>query len=235
MAMGGDGRMGLCRRWRSRCVCLPGCVEWSRRVLLSKAQRRYASARCLRSPSRADRRACTSECKMEETRRWTGRRRELPALSFAFARVSVPASGDEFRTRVWAGHRYSHPEPSSSKPDTSLAQRTHDTFAPSPPLAALPWTALFHTDTRKLSHSPVSPPWPANLDTDTPCHDLYLNTQCRSHNQRIPGGQTQTPRATMNARRQSYEVHHHFNNRAAKTQGSSVVHQLSRQTRTGTT
>jgi hypothetical protein len=45
----------------------------------------------------------------------------------------------------------------------------------------------------------------------------------------------QTPRATMNARRQSYGVYHPSNNRAAKSLGSLVVHQLSRHTRTGTT
>jgi hypothetical protein len=70
----------------------------------------------------------------------------MPALlsRLRFVCIRVPASRDEFRARVLGlgrprrsvAHRHSHSEPFSSKPDTSLAQRTHDTNAPSPPLAA---------------------------------------------------------------------------------------------------
>ena len=59
--------------------------------------------------------------------------------------------------------------------------------------------------------------------------------QCQNHNQRIPEGQTQTTKAMMSVRRRSCEAYLLVNNRAAKTLGSSVVHQLSQQTRTGTT
>lgn len=60
-----------------------------------------------------------SECGGELRERWTGRRRELPARSFAFASVSGPRhSRDEFRARVWAGVGTPIPNPLA-------ANRTH--------------------------------------------------------------------------------------------------------------
>jgi hypothetical protein len=93
-------------------------------------------------------------------KRWSRRPREencqLTRLRLRLrVTIRVPASLDEFTARVWPRRRTCRrsasaltSEASSSKPDTSLAQRTHDTFATSPLLAAVVWSALFHPDTR---------------------------------------------------------------------------------------
>jgi hypothetical protein len=64
--------------------------------------------------------------------RCTGRRRELPALSFAFASVSVSPPPEGLGRR-----RYSIPELLRQQAGHILSTtHAHDTFAPSPLLAA---------------------------------------------------------------------------------------------------